>query len=975
MEENKKVEVSENKETLVKKPRAPRKKKVVEATPSQETKTDSSLEAPTGIKKTNSNKNSDTKNIKKIDLTKKKNIESSPIKIEKSINKTADLESLNSDIYETLAKKKLNVLPQKKKLSDEELTRNKANKLLNAQRFDPEVEMGLTLEQVKQRNDEELTNKQSGKSTKSYWNIIYTNVFTLLNVLLLTIFIALMCVQKYSDGFFMIIALANTIIGIVQEIRAKQTIDKLKLVTAPTAKVVRNGEELNVPTDELVLDDIMFLSTGNQIGCDAVLVKGTVEVNESLLTGESLPIKKQPGDVVLAGSFVVSGSCVTKVDKVGELCYANSLQQKAKKYTKPKSELFKSMNLILKVVTFLIIPIGVVLFILNYTASTSPDIWGMSGKVASAISSTAGSLIGMIPSGLMLLTSMALATGVLRLSQSKTLVQELYCIEMLARVNCLCLDKTGTLTDGTMKVAEVVIFDNSRDISSLMGSYLSCFEDANQTSIALSAVYPLNTDFRHIAKIPFSSQRKFSAVSFKDNGTFMLGAPEYVYKGKDEETKRLISSRVKKGYRVVMLCHSDSYIEDGTFSGTAKPVALFILIDHIRKEAPATIKWFNENGVQIKIISGDNPYTAANIAKHCGVIDSDKCISLEGVSLQETKALATQYTVFGRVSPEQKAALIQALKQSGKTVAMTGDGVNDILAMKHSDCSIAMASGAEAPRNVAHLVLLDSNFASMPKVVEEGRRVINNIQRSSALFLMKTIFTFCLTLGIIFMNLFGSQVQYPLQPSNLMIMEFFGIGVPSFFLALQPNNNLIKGNFMKNTLLRAIPGSITMLIVMIVVSSLNIGNFFEFAEVGSTSAQVAITTMQVMGLIITALTMVYLLSRPLNLYRTILLIGVIAFSTLAAFILPSNIIGIDYTTLTKTSCIFLVIMIFGLPFICYALDYFFSLFRDDVDRVAKVNSEAKRPFISFKRKEKKAEAVAHNSEEVTSKNTTNEKAK
>lgn len=882
----------------------------------------------------------------------------------KTINSNDDSLAANKAEMEEKVLRKLekNARKKQRKESEEELSNKEKNKLLNAVRYLPKIEIGLKKSDVEQRIKDDLTNKQPNSGTKTYWKIIYTNVFTFFNILLLTIAVALLSVGKFSDCFFMIIAIANTIIGIIQEVRAKQTIDKLKLVTAPNAKVIRDGEMLNIPTEELVLDDIMLLSTGNQIGADAIVKFGQIEVNESLLTGESLAVKKKIGDMVLAGSFVVSGSCTCQVERVGSLCYANALQQQAKKYSKPKSELVKSLNGIIKVISIIIIPIGIILFWINYRSANVTEIWGQTGKVAIAIASTAGSLVGMIPAGLFLLTSMALAAGILRLSKSKTLVQELYCIEMLARTNCLCLDKTGTLTDGTMKVSEVVIFDNSKKMEDIMGSYLSSFEESNQTSIALANYYPLKTTYRAISTIPFSSARKFSAVSFENNGTYLLGAPEFVYKGNDEEIKKLIASRQKLGYRVMMLCKSETYIKDGSFDGSARPIAIFILLDHIRKEAPATIKWFNENGVDVKIISGDNPYTASNIAANCGVNDADKCVSLEGVSIQETKELATRYTVFGRVSPEQKAALVQALKANGKTVAMTGDGVNDILAMKNSDCSIAMAAGADAAKNVAHLVLLDSNFASMPKVVEEGRRVINNVQRSSSLFLMKTIFTVCLTLFIIIINLANKMVSYPFQPSNLILMEVFGIGIPSFFLALQPNKNLIKGHFLKNTLLRALPGSIAMLAMVGCVSLLYINGFFELS--GGETGYNCVRTLEVFGLLIVSLSMLYIQCTPFNIYRIILFITMLAATIVCAFTLPSFLVGFDYTTMNKIAWLMFFVLVFALPLLTTALDYFFSLFRDDLNRLERENNEKNRPYLGniFKRK-KKDKSKKENTEE------------
>jgi len=537
------------------------------------------------------------------------------------------------------------------------------------------------------------------------------------------------------------------------------------------------------------------------------------------------------------------------------------------------------------------------------------------------MSYTAGSMIGMVPAGMYLLTSVALAAGVMSLAKKNTLVQDLYSIEMLARINILCLDKTGTLTDGTMKVDEVLLINKDYDLEKVMGSYLNSFHENNQTSIALSQRYPLKKDYIPRGTIPFSSSRKFSAVSFDELGTFILGAPEYIYKTKDRTITRYIAEKEAKGLRVVMLCHSDNYIKNNEIDGKIYPVAIFTLEDHIRPQAKETIKWFMENSVKIKIISGDNPLTAAEIAAKCGVPNAEKCVSLEGLSAKEVADIVDDYTVFGRVSPEQKAAIIKKLKDEKNTVGMTGDGVNDILAMKNADCSVAMANGASAARNVAHLVLLDSNFASMPAAVKEGRRVINNIQRSSSLFLMKTIFTIVFTLIVVlsYAN-HGNGIPYPFTTNNIMIMEIFGIGVPSFFLALQQNDQLIKGHFLKNTFSRAIPGAICMILAISINYIMKYsGNFLDFTG-NTTNDTIAFTSFCALTMTIISLAMVYSCCSPFNNYRVILYsaiwIGVLIF----VFALPSvpaisskasnlsmELSGVDYHYLTKTMWLMLVI--------------------------------------------------------------------
>ncbi len=773
--------------------------------------------------------------------------------------------------------------------------------LSKAARYIPDLEVGLTEAQVNERIKDGYTNDSKEHYTKSIGRIFVDNIFTFFNMLLTIIAIALICVGSYTNLFFMAIALVNTGFGIFQEIRAKITMDKLRLVTVPTCNVLRDGATKMIPTEEIVLDDLILLSIGNQIPSDGIIKKGIIEVNESLLTGESLPIKKNVGDLVYAGSFVVSGTAAIQVEHIADTNYSSSIQNMAKQYSKPKSELVRALNSIIHAISFVIIPLGIILFILNFRNSGNLELYE---RIKQCIESTAGSLIGMIPAGMYLLTTFALMAGVLRISKRRTVVRELYCIEMLARVNVLCLDKTGTLTDGTMNVNEIMVIDNGYDIKKIMGSYLASFEDNNQTSIALQQAFEYNSDYRVVDKIPFSSSRKFSAITFENNGTFLLGAPEFVCSSISESLEHLISEKQSKGFRVLMLGHTNALIKNEKVSGVVKPIAIFILIDHIRPEAPSTIKWFNENDVEIKIISGDSPLTASEIAASCGVPNANNWVSLEGLSINEVTEIADKYTVFGRVSPEQKAALVKALKTRQKIVGMTGDGVNDILAMKSSDCSIAMASGADAAKSVAHLVLLDSNFASMPKVVEEGRRVINNIQRSSSLFLMKTLFTIALTIAVILSNLFGANMTYPFAPKNLMILEVFCIGVPSAILALQPNKNRIHGHFLKNVLLSSLPGTILMLIALAVCYILGSFGFYEIAVTSDGTR-----TMCVICMIICGLAMLNQICKPLDIYRSILVITMVIGSVLAMFLLPEAFIGINYTLLNKIQ--WLVVCIIG----------------------------------------------------------------
>lgn len=795
------------------------------------------------------------------------------------------------------------------------------------ERFHPNIKDGLTNDQVEARKAQLLTNIDNSSSSKTIWQILYTNIFTFFNMLLLTIGIVLIVFQQINQTLFLLIAFANTLIGIFQELKAKKTLEKLKLITSAQVPVIRNSKTTTILTSELVLDDIYKLKNGDQIPTDSIIMEGTVEVNESLLTGESLPIKKTAGDKVYAGAFVVSGSATVKAAFIGEYNYISGIQQKAKQLVQTKSELVRSLNGVIKIISLIIIPLGALTFLTQWLKNATPDnSWWDIAQIT--ISKTAGSMVGMIPAGMYLLTSIALANSVIALSKKNAMVQDLYSIEMLARVDTLCLDKTGTLTDGTMRVEEIVTISRDYDFDNLMGSYLNAFSDVNQTSVALSQRFPLKNTYSVINTIPFSSARKFSVVEFKELGTFALGAPEYLYKGRDRTLLDYITTKESSGYRVVMLCHCDNSIVKGEIKGKFSPVCVFVLEDHVRTEAPNTIRWFKENGVNIKIISGDNPYTAAEIAKKCGVENADKCISLEGLSDREVSQIVNDFTVFGRVTPDQKALIIKTLKSEGHTVGMTGDGVNDILAMKTSDCSVAMANGSSAARNVAHLVLLDSNFASMPLAVKEGRRCINNVQNSSALYLMKTIFTIVFTIIVLFtFTNRGNGIDYPFQTNNLLIMESVCIGLSSVCLALQKNDQPITGHFLKNTFIRAIPAGFC----LVAAVSLNYilrysNNFLDLpAKVpGVSDPDQMFTTFNTLTVTLIALAVSYncfMPMTPLKKYwpRAVMFSGIFLLAIFAIFVLPfipnfngngnfsTTFVGIDFRDLNKTMWLMLLI--------------------------------------------------------------------
>lgn len=729
--------------------------------------------------------------------------------------------------------------------------RQKKDDELELKRYNPDPEVGLTDSDIEKRKSQGLTNNVKVGSTKSIKKIIFSNLITFFNILTFTIAGILISVKAFTDLFFVVIVSANIIIGIIQEIKAKNIIDKLSLMQAPTAFIIRNGVRSEVAVNEVVLDDILVLEAGKQIPSDAILLEGSAEVNESLLTGESDAIVKKPGDTLYSGSFIISGNCKARVNKVGKDNYISRLSGEAKLYKKPKSDLLKSLNVIILIMACIIIPIGLTLFYMQYVQNGVDYV--------TSIRKTAGAMVGMIPSGLMLLSSVALAVGVIRLAQNKVMVQELYCIEMLARVNVLCLDKTGTITDGTMSVKDVIEYGNNFGITTkaVINGMLNALKENNLTQKALEEKFGSNKKIKYHSLIHFSSQRKYNAVSFERYGTFIMGAPEFVLKDDFEIYKKEIDDYSKRGYRVLALAHKEGYIENGNLpEGEISLVATILIEDNIRPDAVETINYFKASGVEVKVISGDNPLTVAKISERAGIANASECISLDGMSDEDVVRAATRYTVFGRVSPDQKRILVRALKEAGKTVAMTGDGVNDILALREADCSIAMASGSEAARNASHLVLIDSNFSSMPKVVAEGRRVINNVSRVACLFLTKTIFSFLLAIQAL-----NSSGIYPISTVQLSIIDFFVVGIPSFFLVLEPNNNEVDSKFLPNILKGALPGAITILICSILTFQLV--EYLNYDFMTSSTIIIIVATN-------TCLMVLFKVCRPFNRLRKII---------------------------------------------------------------------------------------------------------
>ncbi len=793
---------------------------------------------------------------------------------------------------------KLNELPA----DPQPQTAGKKNAPPALRRYAPDVSAGLTQGQVDERISQELTNATKKKYSKSYASIFIGNLCTVFNLLCVLVAAALI----YSDApftqfLFVVIFALNIGFGIVTELRAKRKIDKLSLLTAPTARVMRGGEKREIPAKEIVLDDVVCLTLGDQIPADCILADGSVEVNESLLTGESVPVKKEIGDTLYAGSFISSGSCRARADKVGKDTYLNTLSAKAKKYKKPNSELMRSTKLIISIVGIAIIPIAICMFFVN-RADAMELAGGIFGKteLSGVIQRTATVVIGMIPSGMLLLTSLALTVGILRLMTHNTLVQDLYSLEMLARVNVLCLDKTGTITDGRMTVNDCVTLSNPTEhtLNELMGSCLCALQDNNQTAIALYNYFGHSPALTATATLPFSSKRKLSAATFDEVGTIAFGAPEFVLGTVPARVNKLVNQYATMGMRVLVVALSPGRIVADKLPGGFKPIAVISIADNIRDDAAQTIRWFKENDVAVKIISGDNPVTVSEVARRVGVADADKYISLEGLSDQEVASVAGKYTVFGRVSPEQKCILVKAIKADGNTVAMTGDGVNDILALKEADCAVSVASGSEAAKNVSHIVLLDNNFSSMPKVVHEGRRVINNITSSSSMYLMKTLFTTLLAIISII-----TMAPYPFYPNNLLLLEIFVIGVPTFFLSLQPNAERVQGKFLPSVLSRALPFAV---VLVLAVESVQVTNYFlpGYFEEHINEISVAIITFS-------GLVMLYRICQPLNLFRTSLFLSMAALCILAIALLPQMFFrdGTGYVPLDFVSVLYAIVVI------------------------------------------------------------------
>ena len=711
---------------------------------------------------------------------------------------------------------------------------------------------GLTNEQVQQRIEEGKINVNENPNTRSYKQIVRENVLTFFNFLNLALMIMVLLVGSYKNSMFMGIIVINTVIGIIQEVRAKKTLDKLAILTESKAVVLREGKKWSISTEKLVLDDILFLKTGDQVPADARVLEGSIEVNESLLTGESDNLQKNEGDELFSGSFVTSGEACCQVIHVGKDNYASQITSEAKEFKRHNSELRNSLNAILKTISVIIVPMGMLLFYKQYYIAGN--------GIRDAVVNMVAAVLGMIPEGLVLLTSVALTLGALTLTRKNTLVQELYCIETLARVDTLCLDKTGTITAGTMCVEQVQPYVEGMEIKApdganvsesestingaegetkeltelaaseiqgaentgltvsgaqleltmgeierVMANMMSVLKDKNATADALHKRFSRRTDMPVDHCIPFSSDRKYSGVAFKTEGTYLMGAAQFLFPDGNENLIKQCAAYGKEGLRVLVLAHSPNLNQENELPEGLKPVALFMLTDIIRDNAPETLAFFKDQGVDLKVISGDDPVTVSAIAKKAGLENADKYIDATTITTPEDMERAVaECSVFGRVTPQQKKEMVLALQKQKHTVAMTGDGVNDVLALKEADCSVVMAEGSDAAKNIANVVLMDSNFAAMPEIVNQGRRVVNNIRTAASMFLIKTIFSVLLCLITIF---WGDS--YPFEPIQMSLISACAVGIPTFLLAQENNFNKIESGFLRYVFMNAFPAAVT----------------------------------------------------------------------------------------------------------------------------------------------------------------------
>lgn len=755
-------------------------------------------------------------------------------------------------------------------------------------RYTVDKKNGLSSAQVHEYVQNGWTNKAVEPPTKTIPKIIKSNLLTYFNLVFAVLAVLLTVAGSFRNMSFLLIVVANLLIGIVQEIRAKKVLDRLSVLNSPTALVIRDGQQAEIPAEELVLDDIVIFRAGNQICADAIVVDGEVAVNESLLTGETDEIFKKPGDTLMSGSFVVSGECWARLENVGADSYISQLTLEAKSMNcKEQSEMIRVLDKLVGVVGILIIPLGLLLFGQQFFVSKA--------SFSSSIVSMVAAVIGMIPEGLYLLASVALAISVIRLSSKKVLVHDMKCIETLARVDVLCVDKTGTITENNMQVISTIPMEGynpstGSGLKTMISDLVVSMPDGNITMQALKRFFKTPSDKKADVVIPFSSTYKYCGAAFSGDA-YVLGAPEFVLLEDYDKFKVLIENYSSDGYRVLVFGRYSGVPDGKELTEAVTPLGLILLANPIRKDAPETFRYFAEQGVAIKVISGDNPVTVSQVAMEAGIADAAKYIDMSTLHTEDDiREAATQYTVFGRVTPVQKRQLVHALQSAGHTVGMTGDGVNDVLALKDADCSVAMASGCDAAAQVSQLVLLESDFASMPSVVMEGRRVVNNIERSASLFLVKNIFSFLMA---VFSVCF--RITYPLEPSQISLISMFTIGIPGLFLALQPNGDIIHGRFLSNVLIKALPAGLTDFLV--------VGALVVFGSVFGVN-ETDISTACTMLLAIVGFMILYHISKPLNPLRWCVWVGCIV-GLLVCSIWLGDVFGIEHMSM---ECVMLFVL-------------------------------------------------------------------
>ena len=789
-------------------------------------------------------------------------------------------------------------------------------------RVKPDYRAGLTEEQVRTRVENGWTNEEVAPPALTTKEIIHKNVFTYFNLIFLVLAILLCIVGSFRNLTFLPVIIANTMIGIIQEIRAKRVLEKLNMLNAPHAEVVRDGNVRKIDAIDLVIDDIVIFGAGNQICADAVVEEGEVRVNESLLTGESDEITKRRGDTLLSGSFIVSGKCHARLTSVGEDSYISRLTLEAGAMPEgEQSEMMRSLDRLVKVVGIALIPIGIVLFVQGFFFNGE--------SFRESIVSMVAAVMGMIPEGLYLLASVAMVVSAMRLAKKRVLLHDMKSIETLARVDVLCVDKTGTITENSMCVNKVVRAKGYEEetmppLEEMIGDFVKEMEADNATMAALKEFFKENSGKKPDKVIPFSSTVKYSGVIYGEDA-YVLGAPEFVLRKMFSEHQDKINQFAEKGYRVLVFAKYDGIPDGKALTGEANPLGYILLLNKVRKEAPSTFAFFEQQGVEIKVISGDNPLTVSETAKQAGIRNAERYIDARELKTEEElEEAARNYTVFGRVVPEQKRQLVHALKRQGRTVAMTGDGVNDVLALKDADCSVAMASGSDAAAQASQVVLLESDFSKMPEVVLEGRRVVNNIQRSASLFLVKNIFSFLLSLfSLAFM------ITYPLEPSQVSLITMYTIGIPAFFLALQPNKDIIRGHFLTNVVLKALPAGLTDVIA--------VGALVVFGQTFDVPAS-DISTAATMLLAIVGFMILYRICQPMNLFRRVIWIGCVVGMLGCSIFLPDlfAITGMS----TKCIMLFVVFSIATEPVLRY-LTRFVEWIREGYIRLFK-NPEKKR---------------------------------